>query len=82
MTRDCSPRIDIAVNLTDPMFQGKYHGRKRHDPDLPAVLERAKGKGVERILITGTSLEESREALNMAKQYSELFHTEWWCFRG
>lgn len=60
---------DIAVNLTDPMFQGIYHGKKRHAPDLEAVINRAKAQGVERILITGTSLSESRAALEMAKRY-------------
>lgn len=62
--------IDIAVNLTDPMYRGEYHGKSRHQADLDAVVQRALDAGVERILITGTSLLESREALNMAKQYS------------
>ncbi|KAI9632991.1 uncharacterized protein MKK02DRAFT_35211 [Dioszegia hungarica] len=60
---------DIAVNLTDPMFQGIYHGKKKHAPDLDAVISRAKSQGVQRMLITGTSLSESREALEMAKRY-------------
>ncbi|WWD20111.1 hypothetical protein CI109_104586 [Kwoniella shandongensis] len=60
---------DIAVNLTDPMFQGKYHGRQRHPADLPQMLDRAKSAGVERILITGTSLKESKEALKLAQEY-------------
>ncbi|GFZ50121.1 Deoxyribonuclease Tat-D [Saitozyma sp. JCM 24511] len=58
---------DIAVNLTDPQFEGTYHGRQKHSSDLEAVVSRAKGKGVERILITGTSLEESRRALELAR---------------
>lgn len=62
---------DIAVNLTDPMFQGVYHGKKRHAPDLDAVVRRAKDSGVERILITGTSLSESRRALDLAKRYGQ-----------
>lgn len=62
---------DIAVNLTDSMFEGVYHGKTKHAPDLEAVIARAKSQGVERILITGTSLEESRAALDMAKRYGE-----------
>lgn len=62
---------DIAVNLTDPMFQGKYGGRKKHEADVKAVIERAKAKGVEKILITGTSLKESKDALEMAKEFGE-----------
>lgn len=60
---------DIAVNLTDPMFQGTYGGRKKHEADIKAVIERAKAKGVEKILITGTSLKESKAALEMAKEF-------------
>lgn len=62
---------DIAVNLTDSMFQGTYGGRKKHEADLKAVIERAKAKSVEKILITGTSLNESKAALEMAKEFGE-----------
>ncbi|WVF68644.1 hypothetical protein IAT40_003414 [Kwoniella sp. CBS 6097] len=51
------------------MFRGSYHGRTKHASDLPAIVSRAKEKGVERILITGTSLQESKEALKLAKEY-------------
>lgn len=66
---------DIAVNLTDPMFQGIYHGKSKHPADLEAVLRRAKGKGVERVLVTGTSLSESRKALEMANKHGQPWHT-------
>lgn len=59
------------MNLTDPQFEGTYHGRQKHSSDLEAVVSRAKGKGVERILITGTSLEESRRALELARRFGE-----------
>lgn len=32
--------IDIGANLTDGMFQGDYHGKSYHDPDLADVLQR------------------------------------------
>lgn len=63
---------DIAVNLGDGMFQGKYHGKQRHPGDLPAVLERARAAGVARQLLTGTSLRESQLVLKYAQQYGEL----------
>ena len=47
---------DIAVNLTDAMFQGVYRGKRLHPPDLAAVLDRALACGVRRIVITGTDL--------------------------
>ena len=43
------------------MYEGEYHGKKKHPRDLSSVLERAFGNGVERIIVTGGSLEESRE---------------------
>lgn len=60
---------DIAVNLTDDMFQGKYRGKQLHSPDFEAVLERSKARGVESMIITGTSHAESRDALAMAERY-------------
>ncbi|KAJ9091751.1 hypothetical protein QFC19_008961 [Naganishia cerealis] len=61
--------IDIAVNLTDDMFRGRYRGKELHQADLSAVLERSKAAGVETMIITGTSLKESQDALDMAQRY-------------
>jgi TatD DNase family protein len=58
---------DIAVNLTDAMFQGVYRGKRLHPPDLAAVLDRALARGVRRIVITGTDLPDSRRALELAR---------------
>ncbi|GBE77751.1 Deoxyribonuclease Tat-D [Sparassis crispa] len=66
--------IDIAVNLTDPVFRGSYHGRKKHEDDLDAVLVRSRAAGVKSMLITGTSLDESKEALALAKEH-DLYAT-------
>ena len=59
------PLVDIAVNLCDPMFRGVYRGKSKHEDDLALVLERAWQAGVTHMLVTGTSLEESREALQL-----------------
>ena len=45
--------VDIGANLTHPAFAD----------DLPAVLERAHAAGVKTIIVTGTTVEESRKAL-------------------
>jgi TatD DNase family protein len=54
------------------MYRGEYHGKARHPSDIDQVVERARQAGVERILITGTSLQETRDALKMAEKYSAL----------
>jgi Tat protein secretion system quality control protein TatD with DNase activity len=46
---------------------------------LDAVLTRAKERGVGKILITGTSLKESREALDVAKKYGARLATSGAC---
>jgi TatD DNase family protein len=63
------PFADIAVNLGDAMFEGSYHGRQKHVSDLQEVVARARERGVERMLLTGTSLEESAAVLKMAERF-------------
>ncbi|KAI0639620.1 Mg-dependent DNase [Trametes polyzona] len=56
------------VNLTDPVFRGYHHGKRKHDDDLEAMLERSRAAGVKSMIITGGSLHESKEALELAHQ--------------
>eukprot|EP00455_Lapot_gusevi_P001488 TRINITY_DN10593_c0_g2_i1.p1 TRINITY_DN10593_c0_g2~~TRINITY_DN10593_c0_g2_i1.p1 ORF type:complete len:359 (-),score=38.12 TRINITY_DN10593_c0_g2_i1:166-1122(-) len=60
------------------MYQGIYHGKQAHDVDIDTVLDRAKAAGVEKILVTAGSLEESKQALDFVRnpKYSNfLFST-------
>lgn len=59
--------LDIGANLTDPMYNGLYHGSKKHEGDLLQVLSRAWDAGLSKIIITGGSLEDSKTALDVAK---------------
>ena len=63
-------QTDIGANLCDPMFQGSYGGKSYHEPDLGAVLQRARGAGVAKIIVTAGSLAESEEALEMSRSSS------------
>eukprot|EP00051_Salpingoeca_urceolata_P020500 m.308308 g.308308 ORF g.308308 m.308308 type:complete len:151 (+) comp19631_c1_seq12:246-698(+) len=69
------PLCDIAVNLTDPMFRGSYRGKQKHEDDLDLVLARAEEAGVSQMMITGTSLSDSKAALEMAAMKPGLFST-------
>lgn len=67
--------IDIGINLTDPMYQGIYHGSKKHEADLDDVLQRAFAQGMQKMMITGGSLKESKEAIELARKDERLFST-------
>jgi len=56
---------DIGVNLTDKQFHG----------DRDQVLARARSAGVTWQLLTGTNVEESRQAIALASQHDDLFAT-------
>ncbi|KAL8677595.1 MAG: hypothetical protein Q9186_005978, partial [Xanthomendoza sp. 1 TL-2023] len=61
----------VGINLTDPTYQGIYnhHPHSTHPPDLPSVLSRASTAGVRKFMITGSDLEQSRQAIELAKRY-------------
>jgi TatD DNase family protein len=55
--------IDIGVNLTN----------KRFDKDRAEVITRAKLSGIQHLLITGTSVEESQKALVLCQAYQQNY---------
>ena len=67
--------IDIAANLTDGRYVGKYNGRKSHQPDVESVLSRAREAGVVRVMVTAGTLSESKSAVQMVKDDPALFCT-------
>lgn len=54
--------IDIGVNLSSPQFK-----------DIEDVLTRAIDAGVEKLILTGTSVEETKTVMGLCYQYSEQF---------
>lgn len=49
------------------MYRGVYHNSKKHEPDLNRVLERSWKGGLDKMIITGGSLKDAKEALELAK---------------
>lgn len=66
-TRAVLPLFDIGANLLDAMFDGMYNGKRAHEPDLAAVLERAAAAGVRDLIVTAGSLADSRRALALVR---------------
>ncbi|KAL8861185.1 MAG: hypothetical protein Q9178_002401 [Gyalolechia marmorata] len=62
---------DVGINLTDPTYQGFYnhHTTPSHPPDLPSVISRATTAGVRKLIVTGSDLQNSLQAIELAKQY-------------
>ncbi|RMJ26029.1 deoxyribonuclease tatD [Aspergillus sp. HF37] len=61
--------VDIGINLSDPVFSGEYHGRQVHDSDMDDIIERARNMGCMKFMVTGSDLEESRRAIDIASKY-------------
>ncbi|KAL9058152.1 MAG: hypothetical protein Q9162_001876 [Coniocarpon cinnabarinum] len=61
---------DVGINLSDPIFRGVYHGRQVHEDDFNDVIDRARTYGVRKLMVTGSDLNESRRAVDIAKRHS------------
>jgi len=73
--RKMSKYFDIGANLTDPVFNGIYRGKEKHPDDFEAIMNRAREIGMKGYLVTGGTLEDSKNALNVAKNIEGGFST-------
>ncbi|CAF2387039.1 unnamed protein product [Rotaria sp. Silwood2] len=77
MLRQPTPQCsnNIGANLTDGMYQGVYGSSKKHDSDLDQVIKRAFQSGVDKIIITAGTHNETIQALELCLQYENLYTT-------
>ncbi|KAH7157007.1 hypothetical protein EDB81DRAFT_881294 [Dactylonectria macrodidyma] len=61
--------VDIGINLSDPIFRGRYHGKQRHPDDLAGVIGRAREVGCTKLIVTGSDMTSSRHAIELADEY-------------
>ncbi|KAI9657543.1 MAG: hypothetical protein M1831_004159 [Alyxoria varia] len=66
---------DVGINLTDPIFSGVYHDKQAHPNDLHEILDRAVSAGCKKLMITGSDIEESHKAIELARTYPDLCYT-------
>ncbi len=60
--------VDAGANLLDSMYQGTYHDKPRHEPDLDIVLQRAYASGVHSIISLAGTPEESEQLLDLCEK--------------
>jgi TatD DNase family protein len=67
--------IDIGVNILDEQFQGIYHGKRVHAPDVDIVINRSE---CDKLILLSGSLDELESTLKFIEEHSsgpELYTT-------
>lgn len=66
---------DIGANLTDEMFDGRYNGSRKHDPDRTQVLEKAWNIGMQKIILTVGTIFDCEPAFKITETDERLYCT-------
>ena len=73
MHRSTCSFVDIGANLLDPMFMGIYREKSLHASDLVHVIQRARSAGAVNLFVTAGNVEESKQAIQLAREQSDGF---------
>ena len=71
--------IDIAANICDPVFTGVYKGKRLHENDFNLMIERAKKSNITNLIVSGTTLDESKQAITLCKQNPSYLYSTVGC---
>lgn len=67
--------FDIAANLSDDQFYGKYYKKQVHEADHDSVIERAIKHGVDKFLFVGGYYNDTVKSLELCKKYKGGYST-------
>jgi TatD DNase family protein len=68
------PIAFVSFSLLDDRFiRGVYRGTYRHESDLDLVFERARQAGVDKLILTAGTIEDSRTAVQVARHWNRLY---------
>lgn len=57
--------------MTDGTYEGCYYGKQHHEEDIEYVLQRAVDVGCIKVMITGSDLQVSKKAIDLAARYPD-----------
>lgn len=61
--------FDIAANLCDNQFSGKYHSKKHHAPDHKVVIDRANNYGVDYFLFASGCYKDVVKSYDLCQKF-------------
>lgn len=67
--------FDIAANLADESFNGRYHGKHHHKNDVDVVIKRAQKYGVDKLLISSGYYKDCLHSYEICKVHPGCYGT-------
>ena len=67
--------FDIAANLSDDRFKGKYYGKDCHPADFEQLIKRANLFGVKKFLFAAGFIEDAKESYHLSLKSEDFYAT-------